>query len=144
MGKILACCFISLACFIGTGLAETQKKSRFSGFLSRSEVPEELKKYNIWEGKQIIYFGATWCAFCPSQKAILRTLEEKVTYCDADKDVTLFNHFRETNRKVPMTVIIVDGKIKKRFIGVHSASRIKKAYDMACDKDCNQCKDANF
>jgi thiol-disulfide isomerase/thioredoxin len=130
VGKILAYCLISLACFVSTELAKAQTTNRFSDFLSGSEIqtqlPEELRT-----GKHIVYFGANWCIWCPAQKASLKTLEKKceVTYYDAEKDVEIYNYLRDDEKRIPLTIILIDGKIKRRFVGVHPPIRIRKAVE---------------
>lgn len=129
MGKILVCCIIGLACFAGTGLAKTQKKNYFYGFFFRSEIQEEYKE--LFENNTIVFFGSEKCAACATQKTILKTLEKnyRVRYFNTYDDVDLYNYMRGKSKMVPMTIIFVDGKIKKRYVGIHSAARIR-------DKEC--------
>ena len=117
--KSLAIVTICLACLVTQGSSHPKATSRYSDLLSRP----------VLEKNTIVYFGIRNCRFCPAQKAIIRALEAegyRVAIYDAIKDSSLYHDLRGKTTEVPLTVIVVDGKVKKRYKGITTGRRIRR------------------
>lgn len=88
-----------------------------------------------WEKGQIVVFSATWCGPCQRYKPTVKRLTRKynvLTYdIDHDRGAKLFKHYKGTG--VPLTLIIVDGKVEQRWSGSQTIKTIKEKA-----KDCLQ------
>ena len=117
--KIFIICSSNLASLQGEELGKIKNPSTLVDLIYQQEYSE------IFQENTIIYFGAEWCVACPAQKAILKRLEKqgyRVKYYDVDKHRKLYDYFK--GEGVPLTIIFVDAKIKKQFVGI--TPRIKQ------------------
>ena len=60
----------------------------------------------------ITIYGATWCAFCKTEKQWLDSLSVEYVYKDVDTDEEAMSELRALNvgESVPVTIIEKDGK----------------------------------
>lgn len=77
----------------------------------------------------VIDFHATWCGPCKVLSPILEELEEEVENVQFVKlDVDQFPEIAGANQVmgVPTVVILKDGEVKERFVGVQPKETIKE------------------
>jgi thioredoxin 1 len=77
----------------------------------------------------VIDFHATWCGPCKVLSPILEELESELENVDFVKlDVDQFPEIAGANQVmgVPTVVILKDGEVKERFVGVQPKETIKE------------------
>ena len=80
------------------------------------------------EGVHLIKFYADWCGPCKTQKPAVDRLEKRYAdevnflHIDVDAEQAIAQEFEV--QSIPCIIIVVDGHIKKKFIGVQSYSRL--------------------
>ena len=81
------------------------------------------------ENPVVIDFHATWCGPCKVLSPILEELESEVENVDFVKlDVDQYPEIAGANQVmgVPTVVILKDGEVKERFVGVQPKETIKE------------------
>lgn len=142
MAKILACCALSLVLLAGWGHSQTQEDgSLLRGIPGQEAVEEELRvKYpKVFKRPVVVSFGAEWCRWCPAQKIHLRTLQTRgyrVIYFNIDDHKELFEFLggKVEGDSVPLTVVVVKGKVKVSFNGLTYWRTIARAARECRDK----------
>jgi thiol-disulfide isomerase/thioredoxin len=124
VGKILACCALCLALVAGWQHTAIQAEGTVLCIVpGQTTLEEELRvKYpKLFKANVVVSFGADWCKWCPAQKAHLRALKARgyqVAYFDLDDHPELFGFFGGEIEATPLTVVLVQGKVKKSFEGL--------------------------
>tara|TARA_B100000902_G_scaffold18847_1_gene22612 strand:+ start:92 stop:400 length:309 start_codon:yes stop_codon:yes gene_type:complete len=93
---------------------------------------EEYAALQNSENPVVIDFHATWCGPCKVLSPILEELEAEVENVDFVKlDVDQFPEIAGANQVmgVPTVVILKDGEVKERFVGVQPKETIKEKID---------------
>lgn len=90
---------------------------------------------------QIVVFSATWCGPCRRYAPTVRALQGRYNVLKFDIDDkrgrVLFDKFGGTS--VPLTVILVEGKIKQKYSGPQRMGTLEKtAFDCRKEKDDNK------
>ena len=90
---------------------------------------EEYAALQNSENPVVIDFHATWCGPCKVLSPILEELESEVENVDFVKlDVDQYPEIAGANQVmgVPTVVILKDGEVKERFVGVQPKETIKE------------------
>ena len=90
---------------------------------------EEYAALQVSETPVVIDFHATWCGPCKVLSPILEELESEVENVNFVKlDVDQFPEIAGANQVmgVPTVVILKDGEVKERFVGVQPKETIKE------------------
>ena len=90
---------------------------------------EEYAALQNSENPVVIDFHATWCGPCKVLSPILEELESEVENVDFVKlDVDQYPQIAGANQVmgVPTVVILKDGEVKERFVGVQPKETIKE------------------
>ena len=90
---------------------------------------EEYAALQNSENPVVIDFHATWCGPCKVISPILEELESEVENVDFVKlDVDQYPEIAGANQVmgVPTVVILKDGEVKERFVGVQPKETIKE------------------
>jgi len=90
---------------------------------------EEYAALQNSENPVVIDFHATWCGPCKVLSPILEELESEVENVDFVKlDVDQYPEIAGANQVmgVPSVVILRDGEVKERFVGVQPKETIKE------------------
>ncbi|MBC8480050.1 MAG: thioredoxin [Actinobacteria bacterium] len=90
---------------------------------------EEYAAIQNSEKPVVIDFHATWCGPCKVLSPILEELESELENVDFVKlDVDQFPEIAGANQVmgVPTVVILKDGEVKERFVGVQPKETIKE------------------
>ena len=90
---------------------------------------EEYAALQNSETQVVIDFHATWCGPCKVLSPILEELEAEVENVNFVKlDVDQFPEIAGANQVmgVPTVVILKDGEVKERFVGVQPKETIKE------------------
>ena len=91
---------------------------------------EEFKE--LIQGKAVIQFSATWCGPCKVLSPILEELNNEidgVEFVKLDVDQHPQNAGQNQVMGVPTVVILKDGEVKERFVGVQPKEVIKEKID---------------
>ena len=89
---------------------------------------EEYEQLKGSENTVVIDFHATWCGPCKILSPILEELQDEMEDVEFVKlDVDQFPEISGANQVmgVPTVVILKDGEIKERFVGVQPKETIK-------------------
>ena len=93
------------------------------------QQPEEYEQLKQSTKPVVIDFHATWCGPCKILSPILEELQEEMEEVEFVKlDVDQFPEISGANQVmgVPTVVIIKDGEVKDRFVGVQPKETIKE------------------
>ena len=93
---------------------------------------EEYAEIIISPNPVVIDFHATWCGPCKVLSPILEELNNEIDGVDFVKlDVDQHPHIAGQNQVmgVPTVVILKDGEVKERFVGVQPKEVIKEKID---------------
>lgn len=74
--------------------------------------------------KDILVFGADFCASCKGYKQRLKTLGIPFTEIDAEEEVDLANKY--SIRTLPTTILLENDKVVAKFVGFLKDDDIKK------------------
>lgn len=79
--------------------------------------------------KRIIYFSSTWCQPCKMLAPTLDTIAGQINLTKVDVEQQPQMASQYSVRNVPTLVLEVNGQVKGRLVGVHSADQILNFYN---------------
>lgn len=92
-------------------------------------------------GQVVVEFGAAWCMPCRMIEPVIEQLAEsysgrvRVFKVDTDNDASLARQYEVRN--VPTIVILSDGEVARRFVGLTTFERLAGAIEELLPADEN-------
>ncbi len=79
--------------------------------------------------KQILYFTASWCGPCRTLGPIMESLSGQINYQKIDVDTNQDQSIKYGIRNIPALVLLENGEVKDKKVGVLSKDQILNFYN---------------
>jgi thioredoxin 1 len=79
--------------------------------------------------KKILYFSASWCSPCKTLGPIMESLSGQINYQKIDVDTNPDMSIKYKIRNIPALVLLENGEVKDRKVGVLSKDQILNFYN---------------
>ncbi|MDB4549322.1 thioredoxin domain-containing protein [bacterium] len=79
--------------------------------------------------KKILYFSASWCGPCKTLGPIMESLSGQINYQKIDVDTDPDMSIKYKIRNIPALVLLENGEVKDRKVGVLSKDQILNFYN---------------
>jgi len=95
------------------------------------ELTEKNYDQTIKKGLHLVDFWAPWCGPCKMQTPILEELEKEYTEAELQISKVNIDEYPEIARRygiqsIPTMLILRDGQLVKKIVGVHVQPQLKK------------------
>jgi thioredoxin 1 len=79
--------------------------------------------------KKILYFSAAWCGPCKTLGPIMESLSGQINYQKIDVDKDQDQSIKYGIRNIPTLILIENGEVKDKKVGVLSKGQILNFYN---------------
>ena len=79
--------------------------------------------------KKILYFSAAWCSPCKTLGPIMESLSGQINYEKIDVDKNQNLAIKYSVRNIPTLVLVKDGEIQGRLVGLQTKEQILNFYN---------------
>ena len=79
--------------------------------------------------KKILYFSAAWCGPCKTLGPIMESLSGQINYQKIDVDTNQDQSIKYGIRNIPALVLLENGEVKDKKVGVLSKDQILNFYN---------------